>query len=256
MMISIIITLLQQNLILLLCVMKPLHIPLVNIWLYRRLQKVPELLLILLWIIKVVWLIQKWAIGTVVCLRPHGLLGCKSISFNRVRAYLMILFKSIDESSLISSSRTLPRYYHVDDWIVVADKVDVVLGWRLLGQWALSCTGKMRRMQMSISKVIVVLILICGSTGECCTACIILLLLLILSIIDNIISWGLHSHLLRKCLCSIRGLTRLLWICRLGTLRSRTVEHHMHRFSFFLVIFLLWLLFLGSIHFVWIYIFL
>ena len=46
----------------------------------------------------------------------------------------MILFKSIDESSLISSSRTLPRYYHVDDWVVVADKVDVVLGWRLLGQ--------------------------------------------------------------------------------------------------------------------------
>ena len=40
--------LLQQNLVLLLRLVEPLNIPLVDIWLNGRLQKVPELLLILL----------------------------------------------------------------------------------------------------------------------------------------------------------------------------------------------------------------
>lgn len=53
-MINIIMTLLQQNLILLLCLMKPLQIPLVDVWLNRGMQKVSELLLILLGIIEVI----------------------------------------------------------------------------------------------------------------------------------------------------------------------------------------------------------
>lgn len=115
----------------------------------------------------------------------HCLLRGESIPFIWI-SDLMTLFKSINESGLVAWASS--RDYHVDDGVVVADEVDVILGRRLLllllRQGALPCAGQMRSMKMSIStscKVIVLAARVCSPALICGN------ILLICSIIDSVI---------------------------------------------------------------------
>jgi len=119
--------------------MKPLYIPLVNVWLDRGVQEVPELLLVLVSIIEVIRLIHESAMrgGALVerlrqlRVEAHSLLRREGVPFIWV-SDLMTLLKSIDESSLVAWAGSWD--YHVDHRVVIADEVDVILGRRLLTQ--------------------------------------------------------------------------------------------------------------------------
>ena len=94
----------------------------------------------------------------------------------------MTLFKSINESGLVAWASS--RDYHVDDGVVVADEVDVILSRRLLRQGALPHAGQVRSMKMSIPtscEVIVLSARVCSPTLICAN------ILLICSIIDSVI---------------------------------------------------------------------